>query len=112
MHHRPKQLSGGQKQRISLARALYANANFLVLDEVTSALDMDTERQIYETIDSLRGNATVVIVAHRLSTVQRADEVIYLTDGKVAGKGSFAHLMSELPAFRRQVELSQIAVGG
>jgi len=105
-------LSGGQKQRISLARALYANANFLVLDEVTSALDMDTERQIYETIDSLRGNATVVIVAHRLSTVQRADEVIYLTDGKVAGKGSFAHLMSELPAFRRQVELSQIAVGG
>lgn len=105
-------LSGGQKQRISLARALYANANFLVLDEVTSALDMDTERQIYETINSLRGTTTVVIVAHRLSTVQRADEVIYLTDGRVAGKGSFARLMSELPAFRRQVELSQIAVGG
>jgi ABC-type multidrug transport system fused ATPase/permease subunit len=105
-------LSGGQKQRIGLARALYADANFLVLDEVTSALDMETERQIYETIDSLRGAATVVIVAHRLSTVQRADEVIYLNEGTVAGKGSFARLMSELPAFRRQVELSQIDVGG
>jgi ABC-type multidrug transport system fused ATPase/permease subunit len=105
-------LSGGQKQRIGLARALYADANFLVLDEVTSALDMETERQIYETIDSLRGAVTVVIVAHRLSTVQRADEVIYLNEGTVAGKGSFAHLMSELPAFRRQVELSQIDVGG
>jgi len=104
-------LSGGQKQRIGLARALYADANFFVLDEVTSALDMETERQIYETIDSLRGTATVVIVAHRLSTVQRADEVIYLNEGTVAGKGSFARLMSELPAFRRQVELSQIDVG-
>jgi ABC-type multidrug transport system fused ATPase/permease subunit len=104
-------LSGGQKQRIGLARALYADANFLVLDEVTSALDMETERQIYETIDSLRGAATVVIVAHRLSTVQRADEVIYLNKGTVAGKGSFSRLMSELPAFRRQVELSQIDVG-
>jgi len=105
-------LSGGQKQRIGLARALYANANFLVLDEVTSALDMETERQIYEKINSLRGTATVVIVAHRLSTVQRADEVIYLNEGTVAGRGSFAQLMSELPAFRRQVELSQIDAGG
>lgn len=104
-------LSGGQKQRIGLARALYANANLLVLDEVTSALDVDTERQIYETIDSLRGTATLVIVAHRLSTVQRADEVIYLSEGTVAGKGSFIQLMTELPAFRRQVELSQITVG-
>jgi len=105
-------LSGGQKQRIGLARALYADANFLVLDEVTSALDMETERQIYETINSLRGSATVVIVAHRVSTVQRADEVIYLNEGTVAGKGSFTRLMSELPAFRRQVELSQIDLGG
>jgi len=105
-------LSGGQKQRIGLARALYANANFLVLDEVASALDVETERHIYETINSLRGTATVVIVAHRLSTVQRADEVIYLNEGTVAGRGSFAQLMSELPAFRRQVELSQIDIGG
>jgi ABC-type multidrug transport system fused ATPase/permease subunit len=104
-------LSGGQKQRIGLARALYAKANFLVLDEVTSALDAETERQIYETIDALRGSVTVVIVAHRLSTIQRADCVLYLDNGTIEGSGSFIQLMNELPAFRRQVELSQIDLG-
>jgi ABC-type multidrug transport system fused ATPase/permease subunit len=104
-------LSGGQKQRIGLARALYARANLLVLDEVTSALDAETERQIYETIDALRGSVTVVIVAHRLSTIQRADCVLYLDNGTIEGSGSFIQLMNELPAFRRQVELSQIDLG-
>ena len=101
-------LSGGQKQRIGLARALYAGANFLVLDEITSALDMETEQQIYKTINALRGSATVVIVAHRLSTVQRADIVFYLDNGTVAGSGTFAELSASLPSFRRQIELSQI----
>ena len=101
-------LSGGQKQRIGLARALYTDANFLVLDEVTSALDVETEQQIYATINSLRGVATVVIVAHRLSTVQRADKVFYLDNGAIAGSGTFFELSSTLPAFRRQIELSQI----
>jgi ATP-binding cassette, subfamily B, bacterial PglK len=101
-------LSGGQKQRIGLARALYADANFLVLDEVTSALDVETEQQIYATINALRGVATVVIVAHRLSTVQRADKVFYLDNGAIAGSGTFFELSSTLPAFRRQIELSQI----
>ena len=105
-------LSGGQKQRIGLARALYAGANFLVLDEITSALDMETEQQIYETINALRGNATVVIVAHRLSTVQRADTVFYLDNGTVAGSGTFAELSASLPSFRRQIELSQIDLVG
>jgi ABC-type multidrug transport system fused ATPase/permease subunit len=104
----PSALSGGQKQRIGLARALYAGANFLVLDEITSALDMETEQQIYETINALRGNATVVIVAHRLSTVQRADTVFYLDDGTVAGSGTFAELSASLPSFRRQIEFSKI----
>ncbi len=108
----PSALSGGQKQRIGLARALYADANFLVLDEITSALDMETEQQIYETIDALRGNVTVVIVAHRLSTVQRVDKVIYIEDGSVAGLGSFAELNALLPSFRRQIELSQIDLIG
>jgi len=105
-------LSGGQKQRIGLARALYAGANFLVLDEITSALDMETEQQIYKTINALRGSATVVIVAHRLSTVQRADVVFYLDNGTVAGSGSFAELSASLPSFRRQIELSQIDLVG
>jgi ABC-type multidrug transport system fused ATPase/permease subunit len=105
-------LSGGQKQRIGLARALYAGANFLILDEITSALDMETEQQIYKTINALRGSATVVIVAHRLSTVQRADVVFYLDNGTVAGSGSFAELSASLPSFRRQIELSQIDLVG
>jgi ABC-type multidrug transport system fused ATPase/permease subunit len=105
-------LSGGQKQRIGLARALYAGANFLVLDEITSSLDMETEQQIYETINALRGNATVVIVAHRLSTVQRADTVFYLDNGRVAGSGTFAELSASLSSFRRQIKLSQIDLVG
>ena len=105
-------LSGGQKQRIGLARALYEGANFLVLDEITSALDMETEQQIYETINALRGNATVIIVAHRLSTVQRADTVFYLDNGTVAGSGTFAELSASLPSFRRQIKLSQIDLVG
>ena len=105
-------LSGGQKQRIGLARALYAGANFLVLDEITSALDMETEQQIYKTINELRGSATVVIVAHRLSTVQRADCVFYIDNGTVAGSGTFDELSASLPSFRRQVELSQIDLNG
>jgi ABC-type multidrug transport system fused ATPase/permease subunit len=104
----PTALSGGQKQRIGLARALYMDANLYIFDEVTSALDMETERRIYETIDALRGRATVVIVAHRLSTVQRADTVFYLDNGMIAGAGTFAELSDSLPTFRRQIELSQI----
>jgi ABC-type multidrug transport system fused ATPase/permease subunit len=105
-------LSGGQKQRIGLARALYSNATLLVLDEVTSALDMNTEQQIYETINTLRETTTVVIVAHRLSTVQRADYVFYLDNGVITGSGTFAELSQSLPAFRRQIELSQIDLVG
>lgn len=106
----PTALSGGQKQRIGLARALYADANFFIFDEVTSALDMDTEQRIYETINGLRGHATVVIVAHRLSTVQRADTVFYLENSTIAGSGTFTELSESLPEFRRLIELSQIDI--
>lgn len=103
-------LSGGQKQRIGLARALYSDANLFIFDEVTSALDMETEQQVYETVNGLRNQATVVIVAHRLSTVQRADAVFYLDNGTITGSGTFAELSESLPSFRRQIELSQIDV--
>ena len=106
----PTALSGGQKQRIGLARALYSDANLFIFDEVTSALDMETEQRIYETVNGLRDQATVVIVAHRLSTVQRADAVFYLDNGMIAGSGTFAELSESLPTFRRQIELSQIDV--
>lgn len=102
------QISGGQKQRLGLARALFTGANFIVLDEVTSSLDVETERDVYEVINSLRGTVTVVIVAHRLATIQRVDRVFYLDEGQLLDTGTFAELSEKLPRFRRQIELSQI----
>jgi ABC-type bacteriocin/lantibiotic exporter with double-glycine peptidase domain len=101
-------LSGGQKQRIGLARALYRNPSILFLDEVTSALDAETEHAVMSSIQELRGTITVVIVAHRLSTVQHADQVIYLEDGKILGVGSFEELRQSLPQLQRQIELGTL----
>ena len=101
-------LSGGQKQRIGLARAMYRNPSLLFLDEVTSALDAETERAVMSSIESLRGTTTVVIVAHRLSTVQHADQVIYLDNGRVLGVGTFEELRKSIPQLQRQIELGTL----
>lgn len=81
-------LSGGQRQRIGIARALYHSPDILVLDEATSALDHDTEREVMDAVRSLHGNKTVIIVAHRLSTVEHCDRLYYLKDGEVTAKGA------------------------
>lgn len=104
-------LSGGQKQRIGLARAFYSGADFIVLDEVTSALDAETENDIVEQIYELRGDVTAVIVAHRLSTVRHADHVFYLEDGRLIGSDTFQALADTLPQFRQQIEFGQIHLG-
>jgi ATP-binding cassette subfamily C protein len=101
-------LSGGQKQRIGLARAFYSGADFIVLDEVTSALDAETEKGVVEQIYELRGDVTAVIVAHRLSTVQHADHVFYLENGRLIGSDTFQALADTLPQFRQQIEFGQI----
>jgi ABC-type multidrug transport system fused ATPase/permease subunit len=101
-------LSGGQRQRIGLARAFYSDASFLVLDEVTSALDAVAERDVVNQIYELRGFVTTVVIAHRLSTVQRADHVFYLEGGQLIGSGSFQTLADSLPRFREQIELGKI----
>jgi ABC-type multidrug transport system fused ATPase/permease subunit len=101
-------LSGGQKQRIGLARAIYRNPSLLFLDEVTSALDAETEYAVMSSIEALRGDITVVIVAHRLSTVQHADQVIYIEDGRVLGLGTFEELRKSLPQLQRQIELGTL----
>ncbi len=101
-------LSGGQKQRIGLARAFYSGADFIVLDEVTSALDAETEKSVVEQIYELRGDVTAVIVAHRLSTVQHADHVFYLENGRLIGSDTFQALADTLPQFRQQIEFGQI----
>jgi ABC-type bacteriocin/lantibiotic exporter with double-glycine peptidase domain len=101
-------LSGGQKQRIGLARAIYRNPSLLFLDEVTSALDAETEHAVMSSIEQLRGSITVVIVAHRLSTVQHADQVVYIEDGRVLGMGTFEELRQSLPQLQRQIELGTL----
>jgi ABC-type multidrug transport system fused ATPase/permease subunit len=93
-------LSGGQRQRIGLARALYKNSEFLVLDEATSALDNNTEAEVMSAIDELNRDLTIVIIAHRLSTVRRCDRIFLLQKGKVAGVGTFDQLLRDNSAFR------------
>ena len=81
-------LSGGEKQRIAIARAILKDAPILVCDEATSALDGETERQIIDTLRSISHDRTTIVIAHRLSTVQHADLIIVLGDGKVAEMGA------------------------
>lgn len=94
-------LSGGQCQRIGIARALYKNASVLVFDEATSSLDNATELAVMESIESLNRDLTILIIAHRLSTVQRCDQIIELAHGKVVAQGSYEQLLEESPSFKR-----------
>ncbi|PZX47684.1 ABC transporter ATP-binding protein [Algoriphagus chordae] len=100
-------VSGGQKQRISIARELYKDVDILILDEATSALDSETERSIQENIDSLRGKYTIIIVAHRLSTVKKADKILVLNAGQVVSEGSFNQLVESSSLFKKMVELQE-----
>jgi ATP-binding cassette subfamily C protein len=93
-------LSGGQRQRVAIARALYTEPEVLVFDEATSALDTQTERELIAAIDALRGAKTLVVVAHRLSTVRQCDRLVFLRDGRVAAVGAFDELMASNADFR------------
>jgi ABC-type multidrug transport system fused ATPase/permease subunit len=103
-------LSGGQRQRVGLARALYRSAAVLFLDEPTSALDAETEHEIMKVVNQLKGNCTVFIVAHRLSTIRSVDQVLYIDGGRIAGVGTFSELKNTLPQFARQVELGLLVI--
>jgi ATP-binding cassette subfamily C protein len=105
------QLSGGEIQRLGIARALYRDPGILFLDEATSALDAETEAQISKVLDSLRGKMTVVLIAHRLSTVMNSDKIIYLDKGRVVAEGTFSELQNKVPDFAKAVELMGIAKG-
>ena len=98
-------LSGGQKQRLGIARALYPNPKVLVLDEATSALDASTESEISSAINNLKGKVTIVMIAHRLSTVRKADKVIYLEHGKIIDIGLFEDLRARVQKFDEQARL-------
>ncbi|HVP68217.1 MAG TPA: ABC transporter transmembrane domain-containing protein [Anaeromyxobacteraceae bacterium] len=103
------QLSGGQKQRIAIARAVLKDPRVLVLDEATSALDAESESLVQEALERLMRGRTVLVIAHRLSTVRRADRVVVLEDGRVVQKGSHAQLVSEDGPYRRLVERQFLA---
>jgi ATP-binding cassette subfamily C protein len=101
-------LSGGQLQRLGLARALYSNPGLLVMDEATSALDADSENEIQMVLDRMRGKVTVVLIAHRLNTIQRADKVFLVDEGQVKDSGTFKELVSRNPSVERLVDLMRI----
>ena len=102
---RGTRMSGGQRQRLGIARALFTRPKLLVLDEATSALDGETEAAISQAVQLLRGNVTVIMIAHRLSTVRNADSVIYMDKGKVIAIGTFEEVRANVPDFDRQAKL-------
>lgn len=101
-------LSGGQKQRMSIARELYKDIDLLILDEATSALDSETEKEIQENIDQLKGKYTILIVAHRLSTVKNADKIVFMENGHIKNVAPFDELIFLEPRFKRMVELQEL----
>jgi ABC-type multidrug transport system fused ATPase/permease subunit len=104
-------LSGGQMQRLGLARAIYSKPNLLVMDEATSALDAESESEIQKTLEEMRGRVTIVVIAHRLNTIQHADKVILLEDGKITDSGTFKELIARNPSVEKVVDLMRIDEG-
>ena len=96
-------LSGGQRQRIGIARALYNKPNVLILDEATSALDNLTEQAVMDALQNLNNNITVIMIAHRLSTVKKCDNIFLLENGELKGEGTFEKLIKENENFRANV---------
>ena len=88
-------LSGGQRQRVALARAFYHGRSVLVMDEATSALDHETEQEIVEEIRRLKGSKTLIVIAHRASTVAHCDRIVRLDAGRVAQQGSYAEMFPD-----------------
>lgn len=102
---RGTKLSGGQRQRLGIARAVFTKPKLLVLDEATSSLDGQSESDISDSINDMRGEITVILIAHRLSTVKNADKVVYLEGGKIVSVGTFEEVRKNVPNFEKQASL-------
>ncbi len=105
-------LSGGERQRIAIARALLKNAPILILDEATSALDSESESLVQSALQNLISGRTVFVIAHRLSTVRRADRIVVLENGTITDIGAHEELMKKLGTYRRLYELQFLEVEG
>lgn len=102
---RGTKISGGQRQRLGIARAMFTKPKLLVLDEATSSLDAQTEADISGAIQNLKGTVTVVLIAHRLSTVRNAGQVIYMDNGEIVARGTFEEVRKSVPDFDQQAQL-------
>ena len=102
---RGTKISGGQRQRLGIARAIFTKPHLLVLDEATSSLDGETEAGISEAIHELKGSTTIIMIAHRLSTVRNVDEIVYMENGIVITRGTFEEVRARVPDFDRQATL-------
>ncbi len=101
-------VSGGQKQRISIARALMKNAPILILDDSVSAVDTKTEKVILENLKKSRAGRTTILIAHRISTIERMDKIVFIDDGRVVAVGKHEELYSDCPDYRRMVDLQKL----
>ncbi len=109
---RGARISGGQRQRIGIARALYHDPEILVMDEATSSLDVLTEHQFAQAIEAVRGEKTLIVIAHRLSTVRKCDRIFMLEGGKIVASGTFDHVAATHPGLARMVEIdTEVAAG-
>ena len=105
-------VSGGQKQRISIARALMKDAPILILDDSVSAVDTKTERTILENLRSTRAGKTTILIAHRISTIEKMDKIVFIEDGKLAGVGQHEELYQTNPEYRKMVDLQKLEEEG
>jgi ABC-type multidrug transport system fused ATPase/permease subunit len=102
---RGTKISGGQRQRLGIARAMFTKPKLLILDEATSSLDGQAELEISDALNNLKGVVTVVMIAHRLSTVRSADQVLYMDEGKIIARGTFDEVRLAVPNFDHQAQL-------
>lgn len=101
-------LSQGQKQKLAIARALYKDPEILIFDEATSSLDVETEHEITQMLNSLKGEKTIIAIAHRLSTLKSCDRLIYLKNGQIVDTGTFEELSKKHPDFEKLIKLSSL----
>ena len=104
-------LSGGQKQRISIARAILKDAPIVILDEATASVDPENEHLIQQALSALTKGKTILTIAHRLATIEHADQILVVEDGRIAQRGTHAELMAQGGLYRRFIEIREQAEG-